>query len=582
VLLERERELSEIDRLIGTSLAGEGRLLVIQGRAGLGKSALLAEVRSRAARRGMSVCAGRGTELESGFAFGLVRQLFEPVVRRPGAGLLEGAAGLAAPVFGLSAGATGEGQLSAFHGLYWLAADLAEKAPVMLAVDDAHWADEASLRWLGYLLNRLEGMAMLVVLTTRPVESGTPAEALAGIVADPGVHHLRLEALGEESVAALLVLELGVEPDPEFATACHRATTGNPLAVRVLLHVLAARGIRPTAAAAAAVEQIAPTEIAHRALAALAPLGEPATRLARALSVGGDGLDLRLVSALSGLDPGQASHIADGLATVDLLAPERPLRFVHPLLRAAVYDAIAAGVRSGLHLRAADLLAADGMDGEAVAAHLLRSEPGSSEETVDRLMAAAPLAMGRGAPEAAIAYLRRALAEAPGAEQKPALLAELGRAELLTRDPAAAGHLRQVLASCQDPVARAAIRFDLATAAWQGGDYLQALNFDMEALVELGDRDPEMSGYLEVFIAFYLANHPGEMARVPDPVPRLRCWLRGVDIPHGALDWCSRVFWRAAGSFRRWSPTWSGVWTAAATSRRGTPHTDPRCLLALR
>src|SRR5215470_18680217 len=204
VLLERERELSEVDRLIGTSLAGEGRLLVIQGRPGLGKSALLAELRSRAAHRGMSVCAGRGTELEGGFAFGLVRQLFEPVVRRAGAGLFEGAAGLAAPVFGLSDGAVGEWQLSAFHGLYWLAADLAEKGPVLLAVDDAHWADTASLRWLGYLLNRLEGLAMLVVLTTRPVESGTPTEALAGIVADPSVHHLRLHGLGEVSVAALI------------------------------------------------------------------------------------------------------------------------------------------------------------------------------------------------------------------------------------------------------------------------------------------------------------------------------------------------------------------------------------------
>jgi DNA-binding CsgD family transcriptional regulator len=522
VLLERERELSEIDRLIGTSLAGEGRLLVVEGRAGLGKTALMAEVRSRAARRGMSVCVGRGAELEGGFAFGLVRQLFEPVVRRSGAGLFEGAAGLAAPVFGMSDGAAGEAQLSAFHGLYWLAADLSENAPVLLAVDDAHWTDGPSLRWLAYLLNRLEGLAMLVVLATRPIESGTPAEALAGIVADPDVHHLRLEALGEESVAALIALELGVEPDPEFTTACHRATAGNPLALRGLLRDLAARKIQPAAAAAAALEQTAPTEIGHRALAMLAPLGEPANRLARALSVVGDGLDLRLLSALSGLDPGQASEIAHGLVNVDLIAPERPLRFAHPLLRTAVYDAIPAGVRSGLHLRAADLLAAEGMDGEAVAAHLLRSEPASSEETVGRLMVAAPLAMRRGAPDAAIAYLRRALAEVPGGEQQTALLFELGRAELLTRNPAAGGHLRQALACCQDPVARAAIQFNLATAAQRDGDSLQAVDLLNAALEELGDREPEMSGRIEAFTAGYVAIGPAAMARVRDPVARLR------------------------------------------------------------
>jgi DNA-binding CsgD family transcriptional regulator len=523
-LLEREAELERIDELIAAAVASEGRLLVIEGRAGVGKTALLAELRSRAARRGMSVFAGRGTELESGFAFGLVRQLFEPAVRRAPAGLFEGAAGLAAPVFGMSDGAPAEGQL--FHGLYWLAADLAEKGPILLAVDDAHWADQASLRCLGYVLNRLEGLPMLVVLATRPVESGTSAEALAGIVADPGVRHLRLEALGEVSVAALIPLELGVEPDREFATACHRATAGNPLAVRVLLRDLAARGIQPTAAAARTLEETAPVEIGHRALAALAPMGEPAVRLARALSVAGDGLDLRLVSALSGLDPGHASDMADSLARVDLLTPERPLRFVHPLLRSAVYDAIPAGMRSRLHLRAAVLLAADGMDGEVVAAHLLRSEPASSEETVDRLIAAAPLAMRRGAPEAAIAYLRRALAEAPADERQAALLADLGHAEVLARDPAAAGHLRQALASCLDPVARATIRFDLAIPILQD-DYLQALDLLKAALQDLGDREPEMSGRIEVLIAGYVASHPAAMARAPDPVPRMRHLAEG-------------------------------------------------------
>jgi predicted ATPase len=162
VLLERERELTQIDRLIDTAVAGEGRLLVIEGRAGLGKSALLAELRSRAARRGMSVCAARGSELESEFAFGVVRQLFEPLVRSQGqkerSTLLAGAAALAAPVLGLDGEPMGGGLFAALHGLYWLAADLAATAPLLLVVDDAHEADQPSLRWLAYLLNRLEGL----------------------------------------------------------------------------------------------------------------------------------------------------------------------------------------------------------------------------------------------------------------------------------------------------------------------------------------------------------------------------------------------------------------------------------------
>src|SRR5215469_8888581 len=360
-LLEREAELARIDELIVAAVAGEGRFLVIEGRSGIGKTSLLAELRRRAQRAGMSVCAARGSDLEGDFAFGVVRQLFEPWVwsqeEQERSRLFDGAAALAAPVLGLGGEQDAGGLFAALHGLYWLAADLAARAPLLLAVDDAHWADQPSLRWLGYLLNRLDGLAILVVLTTRPLESGTPAEALARIVADTGVRHVRLQALGEQAVAALLSLELGVEPDPEFATACHRATAGNPLAVRSLLRDLAARGIQPTAAGMQGLEKTAPLEIRRRVLAALAPMGEPATRMARALSVGGDGLDLRLVSALSGLDPGQASDIADRLATLDLLVPERPLRFMHPLVKAAVYDAIPAGVRSRLHLRAADLLA---------------------------------------------------------------------------------------------------------------------------------------------------------------------------------------------------------------------------------
>jgi predicted ATPase len=91
VLFERDRELAQIDELIAESAAGDGQFLVIQGRPGLGKTSLLGEVVARAADQGMSVFRARGTELESGFAFGVVRQLFEPVVRRSGDELFAGA-----------------------------------------------------------------------------------------------------------------------------------------------------------------------------------------------------------------------------------------------------------------------------------------------------------------------------------------------------------------------------------------------------------------------------------------------------------------------------------------------------------
>ena len=208
---------------------------------------------------------------------------------------------------------------------------------------------------------------------------------------------------------------LGEEPDPRFTAACHRATASNPLALRSVMRDLVARGVRPTGAAAAGLDRRAPTTIVRRVLLQLTRLGEPASRLCAALAVLGDGAGLRQVAALAQLDPAAASGLADDLGAVDLLAPGRPLRFVHPLLRAAVYDDLPPGARSRLHGRAADLLASEGADAELIAAHLLRCDPGAAPGAAGRLRAAAPLALARGVPEAAIAYLRRALQDvAPG------------------------------------------------------------------------------------------------------------------------------------------------------------------------
>jgi DNA-binding CsgD family transcriptional regulator len=522
-LLERSGELARIDQLIAASMEGEGHVLVVEGRSGVGKSALLGELRSRAREAGMAVHAARGSELERELAFGVVRQLFEATVQAPGeaeqgSGPFQGAAALAVPVLGFSSQPTGGGQFAGFHGLYWLAANLAGVAPLLLALDDAHWADEASLRWLGYLQNRIEGLPILLVLTTRPNHFVGP---LGAVIAGSGTDLLELGPLGEESVAVLLRRALGDEPDPRFTAACHRATAGNPLALRSVTRDLVARGVRPTAAAAAGLGGRVPTTVARRALAQLARLGEPAGRLSAALAVLGDGTGLSQVAAVAQLDPAAAAGLADDLGTVDLLVPDHPLRFVHPLLRAAVYDNLPPGARSRLHGRAADLLAAEGVDAELVAAHLLRCDPGTAPGEAGRLRAAAPLALARGAPEAAIAYLRRAL-QATAGPDRGLVLAQLGRAEVLARDPAAAGHLQEALAGCPDPAGRAQVLCDLADAALQDGRELISLDWLRRALGELGDRDPQASARIEALAATIAVHNARLLRHVPDPLPRLQ------------------------------------------------------------
>ncbi|HET8951713.1 MAG TPA: ATP-binding protein, partial [Solirubrobacteraceae bacterium] len=173
-LLERERELRVIDERLDEAVAGRGGLVLIEGPAGIGKSALLARAREAARARGVPVAAARGSELEHADAFGVVRQLFEPRLRAMRAAdrerLLGGAAALAAPVVLPETAPSAAGDGSSFatlHGLYWLVAGLAAERPQLLLVDDVHWADEASVRFLLFLVNRLEDAPVLLLAAQR-------------------------------------------------------------------------------------------------------------------------------------------------------------------------------------------------------------------------------------------------------------------------------------------------------------------------------------------------------------------------------------------------------------------------------
>ena len=150
-LLERGAELRELAALLDRAEAGLGGAVLIEGEVGVGKTALL-ERGSAAERRGMIVLAARGGELESEFAWGVARQLFESwlagldVARR--SEIMTGSAALAAPVFGLQpATQVPEASFSALHGLYWLTANISRASSVLIAVDDLQWADLPSLRF---------------------------------------------------------------------------------------------------------------------------------------------------------------------------------------------------------------------------------------------------------------------------------------------------------------------------------------------------------------------------------------------------------------------------------------------------
>jgi predicted ATPase len=161
-LLEREPELAALRPVLDAAHEGAGRLVVVEGPPGIGKTRLLAAARALAADAGFETLWGRGGEFEHEFPYGVARQLFEPVLGRLDAAerdeLLSGAAGLAGPLFdpmlgGSDAGA--DGSFATAHGLYWLLVNLSARRPVLVAVDDLHWVDPPTLRFLAYLQRRL-------------------------------------------------------------------------------------------------------------------------------------------------------------------------------------------------------------------------------------------------------------------------------------------------------------------------------------------------------------------------------------------------------------------------------------------
>ena len=346
-LLERDNELGAVQRALDGVQDGEGRLLLIEGPAGIGKSRLLAEVRRRADRN-TTVLAARAGELEGSFPFGVVRQLFEGVVADPeqaervlGGAAASSRAVLAAP--DLDGQTLGSTSFAVLHGLYWLALNLAEERPLVLAIDDLHWVDRPSLRFLAYLVRRLEGAPVLVAATLRTAEPGMDPALLAEMAQDPMTVPLRPRPLSGDAVAELSADVLGAGATAGFLDACRRATGGNPLLLRQLLAALAADGVTPTDDQVETVREIAPRAVSRTVLSRLARGSADAFAVARAVAVLGESAGLQAVAALAELDETQAAEATGELVRAELLRPEPPLGFVHPLLRDAVYQDLPPG-----------------------------------------------------------------------------------------------------------------------------------------------------------------------------------------------------------------------------------------------
>jgi DNA-binding CsgD family transcriptional regulator len=542
-LYERDVELAAIEDALRETESGT--VTLIRGTAGAGKTRLVNEAVDRARHRGLRTLTASGGELEQDLPYGIARQLFElPLAKMDEAEqatLLEGPAGLAAPALGLELDAARQpGQDTSFavmHGLYWLTANMAGSDPLAIAVDDAHWADMQSLRWLRYLVRRLEGLPVTLVVAARPHDVPRTAELIDALASGPPARVLEPRPLSRNGVEALLASSLDGAVHEEFAAACHEATGGNPFLVHELVRGIEAQGLAPAAESAANIREMSPDAVSRAVLSRLAGLGDRPSSLARAAAILFEGAEFHHAALLAGLDPAPAAQAADRLTATAILRGSRPLEFVHPVVRQAIYDTITPAQRALDHGRAARMLAQEDRDIDTVAAHLLLTEPTADAWVAGTLVEAAELALSRGAPDAALAYLRRALEEPPAAEERARVLRGLGTAEAVTNSGGAVDHLREALELTEKATDRAPIVLALGQALVLTGRPEEAIGLYDEVIASLPPQEREMILRLEseLFVAGYVGlearelvvGRPLEVANDPpaDPSPGERLAL---------------------------------------------------------
>lgn len=488
-LFERESELAAAeealdlltghgaDRVTGTTplrlvrepdpgaRARRGGVLAFAAPAGLGKTTLLAEVRRRAAAKGCTVLSARGGDQEQRVAFHVARQLLQPQLAAASrAELTERLGGwydIVGPALGLCTAAEGSppDPQGLRDGLDWVLTHLAvRRAPLVVVLDDAHWADPESLGWLSAFAPRAEDLPMLLVAAYRPDELPDSGAEFAGHRS--GRRPLGLEPLTSEAIARLVRDRVGAHADDAFCHECWAVTSGNPFEAVELAARVRDRGLEPTADRAPALRDLAAAVKGSGLIAQIERLGTATVRLAWACAVLGTEISPQLAGAVAGLGGEEVARCAERLRRARVLAPADPdtepgtdtLEFVHPLIATAVYDAIPAATRVALHGQAAWCVVDAGLGSTTAARHLVETHPEGDPWVVQHLRAAARQTLRAGAPDTARRYLARALREPPDHDERAAVLFELGCASLLTEPATTVNHLRAALA---EPVAGA-------------------------------------------------------------------------------------------------------------------------------
>jgi class 3 adenylate cyclase len=373
IFVGREAELDQLRSAADEALAGHGRLVLISGEPGIGKTRTAEELATFAQRRGATVLWGRGHEGEGAPSYWPWVQVIRTYVRETdpvalGWEMGSGAAEIARVVPEVAervgevtvpeAGDDEAARFRLFDSISAFLASASSSRPLVIVLDDLHWADEPSLLLLKFLARALGGSRLLLIGTYRDVELGRhhPLSRVLGEMSGSAASgRISLHGLGEEDVRRYIAMTAGAEPAPELVRAVHEHTEGNPFFLAEVVRLLAAEGtLEAPGEGSLAIPQGVRDVIGRR----LDRLSEEANR---ALTVGaaiGRNFDAEVVAGAKEFDPLQLQQaLADGVAAqlVSEFSPGR-YRFSHALVRETLYEELSAAQRTALHLRIATTL----------------------------------------------------------------------------------------------------------------------------------------------------------------------------------------------------------------------------------
>ncbi|RKQ91209.1 regulatory LuxR family protein [Solirubrobacter pauli] len=471
----RSAELRRARERLAAAARGDGAVLAVVAEAGIGKTALLEAVVGEARERGWTVLSARGARLEGQLAFGVIVRLLARAARD--AGVLEEAPEAARRLLDPRGGTVPDDDpFATLNAVFWVCLALADRGPLLLVVDDAHWADDASLRALAFVRERLDGLPVAVALGLRP--GGAPV--LGALADDARTERLALAPLGPAE-GRRLVAQLAPQATDAQVDAALAATGGHPYYLVALADELAA----VPSVAPEAVATLAPDGVVRLVLDRVTAAGEDAVAVARSVAVLGADAEVRHVAAHTGLSADAVTTAADALTAAHVLGPGRPLELAHAIVGAALLADLPAGQRAASHRRAAEVLRAAGAPPARAAQHLLATDPLGDPDVVEALLAGAAAARGPGDRETQVALLERALAEPPGDRRRVEVLTRLGIAERHLMRPGAREHLEAARALTTEPEAQVNLLFELAAVAELEGRMAEAIEWLEAGLARL-------------------------------------------------------------------------------------------------